>query len=103
MRRGWRWWWGLGTILVLSVGCCSIPKAELAKQAGFAARDFRETNIEIVPLIPENLRADWTENLVTSAVRCRVMQAALLGERGADQKALEADEFEAVKAGRGVE
>lgn len=90
----------LALVLVAAAGC-QLPVDELRKQAAFAARDFREVNVFVVPKLADaDAQKEWTENVVTSAVRCHVMVAALSGERSVDRAKLEADEMAAVLKAR---
>lgn len=64
--------------LCLLLGCAT-PAPILVKAAGMT-RDLRLIQDLVVPKLPEDMQADWTENLITFVVGNQVVEAYLRGD-----------------------
>ncbi len=78
--------------LCLLVGCAT-PAPILAAASG-NTRDLRLIQDVVIPKLPADMQADWTENLIVFAVRSQVLEAYLRGDHEFHQRVAEAAETE---------
>lgn len=79
---------------------CRAPGPIIAAEQG-TIRDLREMHTAIIPLLPADQQASWTETLIAYTVRCQVIEAWMTNAGAFDQKAAEQAETQRVLAERG--
>jgi len=84
-------------LVAVSAGCATSP--EILAAAHGNTRDLRLLTDTVIPKLPPEMQAEWTENCITFVVRSQVIEAHLKGERF-DQAASEKAETERVLAAR---